>query len=153
MESLNETGIMITPNLLRVVRVFRIGRLLRFFHKAEGIKRLVFSLAISLTALFNIGAILFLIMFIYALIGMSFFANVKKTGALNDIVNFETFLNSMLLVFRLMTAAGWNDVLDPLMIEPPDCNVTRACPMATAETTGLQSSISTVSSSSSIWFL
>ena len=122
MESLNETGIIITPNLLRVVRVFRIGRLLRFFHKAEGIKRLVFSLAISLTALFNIGAILFLIMFIYALIGMSFFANVKKTGALNDVVNFETFLNSMLLVFRLMTAAGWNDVLDPLMIEPPDCN-------------------------------
>lgn len=122
MESLNETGIIITPNLLRVVRVFRIGRLLRFFQKAEGIKRLVFSLAISLTALFNIGAILFLIMFIYALIGMSFFANVKKTGVLNDVVNFETFVNSMLLVFRLMTAAGWNDVLEPLMIEPPDCN-------------------------------
>ena len=53
---------------------------------------------------------------------MSFFGYVKKTGALNDVVNFETFLNSMLLIFRLMTAAGWNDVLDPLMIEPPDCD-------------------------------
>ena len=122
MESLNNTGIIITPNLLRVVRVFRIGRLLRFFQKAKGIKRLVFSLLISLSALFNVGAILFLIMFIYALIGMSFFAHVKKTGALNEIVNFETFLNSMLLIFRLMTAAGWNDVLDPLMIQPPDCD-------------------------------
>lgn len=121
-EQLNETGIIITPNLLRVVRVFRIGRLLRFFEKAQGIKRLVFALVVSLSALFNIGAILFLIMFIYALIGMSFFANVKKTGALNDVVNFETFLNSILLIFRLMTAAGWNDVLDPLMIEPPDCD-------------------------------
>ena len=122
MESLNKTGIIITPNLLRVVRVFRIGRLLRFFHKAKGIKRLVFSLLISLSALFNVGAILFLIMFIYALIGMSFFAHVKKTGALNEVVNFETFLNSMLLIFRLMTAAGWNDVLEPLMIEAPDCD-------------------------------
>ena len=121
-ESLNRTGIIITPNLLRVVRVFRIGRLLRFFQKAKGIQRLIFSLLISLSALFNVGAILFLIMFIYAIIGMSFFGYVKKTGALNDVVNFETFLNSMLLIFRLMTAAGWNDVLDPLMIEPPDCD-------------------------------
>ena len=122
MESLNKTGIIITPNLLRVVRVFRIGRLLRFFQKAKGIQRLVFSLLVSLPALLNVGTILFLIMFIYALIGMSFFAHVKKTGALNEIVNFETFLNSMLLIFRLMTAAGWNDVLDSLMIAPPDCD-------------------------------
>ena len=122
MENLNKTGIIITPNLLRVVRVFRVGRLLRFFEKAKGIQRLMFSLIISLPALFNVGAILFLIMFIYAIIGMSFFAHVKKTGALNDVVNFETFLNSMVLIFRLMTAAGWNDVLEPLMIQPPDCD-------------------------------
>ena len=105
-ESLNKTGIIITPNLLRVVRVFRIGRLLRFFQKAKGIQRLVFSLLVSLPALLNVGAILFLIMFIYALIGMSFFAHVKKTSALSEIDNLETFLNSMLLIFRLMTAAG-----------------------------------------------
>lgn len=122
MENLNKTGIIITPNLLRVVRVFRVGRLLRFFEKAKGIQRLMFSLIISLPALFNVGGILFLIMFIYAIIGMSFFAHVKKTGALNDVVNFETFLNSMVLIFRLMTAAGWNDVLEPLMIQPPDCD-------------------------------
>lgn len=122
MENLNRTGVIITPNLLRVIRVFRVGRLLRFFEKAKGIQRLLFSLVISLPALFNVGAILFLIVFIYAIIGMSFFAHVKKTGTLNEVVNFETFLNSMLLIFRLMTAAGWNDVLEPLMIQPPDCD-------------------------------
>ncbi|KAJ7365280.1 hypothetical protein OS493_005380 [Desmophyllum pertusum] len=90
-ENLNKTGIIITPNLLRVIRVFRVGRLLRFFEKAKGIQRLLFSLVISLPALFNVGAILFLIVFIYAIIGMSFFAHVKKTGALNEVVNFETF--------------------------------------------------------------
>lgn len=122
MESLNKTGIIITPNFLRVIRVFRVGRLLRFFEKAKGIQRLMFSLVVSLPALFNVGAILLLIVFIYAIIGMSFFAHVKKTGVLNEVVNFETFLNSMLLIFRLMTAAGWNDVLEPLMIKPPDCD-------------------------------
>ena len=112
----------VTPSLFRVARVFRIGRLLRFYKGARGIRRLLFALVISLPALFNIGALLFLVMFIYAIIGMSSFGYVKKTGALNDVVNFETFGNSMLLLFRLSTSAGWNDVLEPLLIQPPDCD-------------------------------
>lgn len=112
----------VTPSLFRVARVFRIGRLLRFYKGARGIRRLLFALVISLPALFNIGALLFLVMFIYAIIGMSSFGYVKKTGALDDVVNFETFGNSMLLLFRLSTSAGWNDVLEPLLIQPPDCD-------------------------------
>ena len=112
----------VTPSLFRVARVFRIGRLLRFYKGARGIRRLLFALVISLPALFNIGALLFLVMFIYAIIGMSSFGYVKKTGALDDVVNFETFGSSMLLLFRLSTSAGWNDVLEPLLIQPPDCD-------------------------------
>lgn len=53
---------------------------------------------------------------------MTSFGFVKKTGALNDVVNFETFVQSFALLFRLMTSAGWNDVLDALMIQAPDCD-------------------------------
>ena len=53
---------------------------------------------------------------------MTSFGYVKKTGALNDVVNFETFVRSFVLLFRLMTSAGWNDVLDALMIQAPDCD-------------------------------
>ncbi|KAK1148393.1 sodium channel protein 60E-like [Acipenser oxyrinchus oxyrinchus] len=38
-----------------------------------------------------------------------------RSGSFNEIVNFETFANSMLLLFRLTTAAGWNDVLQQIM--------------------------------------
>ncbi|CAG9133928.1 unnamed protein product [Plutella xylostella] len=111
----------ISPTLLRVVRVFRIGRILRLIKAAKGIRKLLFALVVSLPALFNIGALLALITFIYAIIGMSIFGNVKEQGALDDIVNFQTFGRSMQLLFRLMTSAGWNDVLESLMIQPPDC--------------------------------
>ncbi|KAK3751456.1 hypothetical protein QZH41_000742 [Actinostola sp. cb2023] len=112
----------ISPSLLRVVRVFRVGRLLRFFEAAKGIRRLLFSLIISLPALINIGALLFLVIFIYSIIGMSLFGHVKKTDPLNEVVNFEYFSSSFLLLFRIMTSAGWNDILSPLMIQPPDCD-------------------------------
>ena len=107
----------VTPSVFRVARVFRVGRLLRYFNSAKGIRRLLVALVISLPALFNIGALLFLILFIYAIIGMSNFGYVKKQGALNDVVNFETFGNSMLVLFRLTTSAGWNEVLDSLMMQ------------------------------------
>ena len=53
---------------------------------------------------------------------MSLFGHVKQQGALNDMINFETFGCSMQLLFRLMTSAGWNDVLEALMVQPPDCD-------------------------------
>ncbi|XP_043189125.1 sodium channel protein 60E-like isoform X2 [Amphibalanus amphitrite] len=112
----------IPPTLLRVVRVFRIGRILRLIKAAKGIRKLLFALIVSLPALFNIGALLFLVMFIYAIIGIALFANIRHSGVINDIMNFETFGNSMILLFRLITSAGWNDVLDPLMAQPPDCD-------------------------------
>ncbi|KAJ9578852.1 hypothetical protein L9F63_004911, partial [Diploptera punctata] len=112
----------VSPTLLRVVRVFRIGRILRLIKAAKGIRKLLFALVVSLPALFNIGALLALITFIYAIIGMSVFGHVKQQGALDDMVNFETFGRSMQLLFRLMTSAGWNDVLESLMIQPPNCN-------------------------------
>ncbi|KAG1695926.1 Sodium channel protein 60E [Nymphon striatum] len=116
--------VLISPTLLRVVRVFRIGRILRLIKAASGIRKLLFALMISLPALLNIGMLLFLVMFIYALIGMGLFGNVKHTGIIDDQVNFETFGRSMILLFRLITSAGWNDVLDALMTSPSDCSPT-----------------------------
>ncbi|XP_013413556.1 sodium channel protein 1 brain [Lingula anatina] len=114
----------VTPSLLRVVRVFRIGRVLRLVKAAKGIRKLLFALMISLPALINIGALLLMLMFIFAIIMMISFGFVKKNGAIDDTTNFENFGNSLMLMFRLSTSAGWNDILDGLMIHPPDCNNT-----------------------------
>lgn len=54
---------------------------------------------------------------------MNFFGHVKYSGAIDDMTNFETFANSLYLLFRLTTAAGWNDILEPLM-NWQDCNNT-----------------------------
>ena len=107
----------VSPTLLRVVRVFRIFRVLRVIKAARGIRRLMITLMVSIPALLNIAVLLFLGMVIFSILGMSSFMNVKQRDALNNMVNFETFPNSMLLLFRLMTSAGWNDILDPLMNE------------------------------------
>ncbi|CAF4904551.1 unnamed protein product, partial [Rotaria socialis] len=49
----------VNPTLLRVVRVARVGRILRLVKGAKGIRTLLFALAVSMPALFNIGLLLF----------------------------------------------------------------------------------------------
>jgi Ion transport protein len=90
-----------SPTLLRVVRVFRVGRVLRLVKSAKGIRTLLFSLAVSMPALFNIGLLLFLVMFIFSIFGMSFFMHVKKTAGIDDVFNFETFFRSMIILFQV----------------------------------------------------
>ena len=119
------TQYFVSPTLLRVVRVFRVGRVLRLVKSAKGIRTLLFSLAVSMPALFNIGLLLFLVMFIYAIFGMSFFMHVKHTAGLDDMFNFETFGRSMIILFQISTSAGWDTSLAGLMNDrPPGCNDT-----------------------------
>ncbi|XP_031569259.1 sodium channel protein 60E-like, partial [Actinia tenebrosa] len=111
------------PSLLRVIRIFRVARLLRLLEFAKGVRQLLVALVISLPALLNIGTLLFLVIFIFAIIGMSAFGHVKQQGSIDENVNFQTFGNSMMLLFRLSTGAGWNDILESLMVQPPICDL------------------------------
>ncbi|KAL2081442.1 hypothetical protein ACEWY4_023295 [Coilia grayii] len=113
-----------SPTLFRVIRLARIGRILRLIKGAKGIRTLLFALMMSLPALFNIGLLLFLVMFIYAILGMSFFAYVKKEDGIDDMFNFETFGNSMICLFQITTSAGWDGLLSPMLNTPPYCNTT-----------------------------
>uniref|UniRef100_A0A674GMP9 Sodium channel protein n=1 Tax=Taeniopygia guttata TaxID=59729 RepID=A0A674GMP9_TAEGU len=119
----------VSPTLFRVVRLARIGRILRLIKGAKGIRTLLFALMMSLPALFNIGLLLFLVMFIYAIFGMSNFAYVKREDGIDDMFNFETFGNSMICLFQITTSAGWNNLLNPILNSgEPDCDPNKAHP-------------------------
>ena len=60
---------------------------------------------------------------------MNFFMNVQLQNSLTPTVNFQTFGKSFLLLFRVGTISGWNDVLNALMLSESDpslikCNST-----------------------------
>jgi len=100
-----------------------------FFLGAKGIRTLLFALAVSMPALFNIGLLLFLVMFIYSIFGMSFFSYVRKSAGVTEIFNFETFPNSLIILFQMCTTAGWSGVLQALTNDrPPDCDPTLKSP-------------------------
>uniref|UniRef100_H2UT89 Sodium channel protein n=1 Tax=Takifugu rubripes TaxID=31033 RepID=H2UT89_TAKRU len=112
----------VSPTLFRVIRLARIGRILRLIKGAKGIRTLLFALMMSLPALFNIGLLLFLVMFIFSIFGMSNFGYVKHAVGIDDLYNFETFGNSMIILFMITTSGGWDGLLLPILNYPPDCD-------------------------------
>ncbi|KAJ8012814.1 hypothetical protein DPEC_G00046780 [Dallia pectoralis] len=124
----------VSPTLFRVIRLARIGRILRLIKSAKGIRTLLFALMMSLPALFNIGLLLFLVMFIFAIFAMSQFAYVKKESGIDDMFNFETFGNSMICLFQITTSGGWDLLLAPLLNNGnnSDCKIDKEHPGSTS---------------------
>uniref|UniRef100_A0A8C5LKZ9 Sodium channel protein type 7 subunit alpha n=1 Tax=Jaculus jaculus TaxID=51337 RepID=A0A8C5LKZ9_JACJA len=94
--------------LSRIIHILRLGKGPKVFHD------LMLPLMLSLPALLNIGLLIFLVMFTYAIFGMYNFAYVRKEAGINDVSNFETFGNSMLCLFQVMIFAGWDGMLDAI---------------------------------------
>ncbi|KAM5233412.1 sodium channel protein type 11 subunit alpha isoform 2-T4 [Hipposideros larvatus] len=110
------------PTLFRIVRLARIGRILRLVRAARGIRTLLFALMMSLPSLFNIGLLLFLVMFIYAIFGMNSFCKVEQDSGIDDIFNFQTFAGSLLCLFQITTSAGWDTLLKPMLQSKSSCS-------------------------------
>ena len=68
--------------------------------QARGMQKLVRTLVTSLPALANVGGVMLIFFFMFAVIGVNLFAGIKQGEALDGHANFNTFSNAMLLLFR-----------------------------------------------------
>lgn len=65
-------------SIATIIRTFRIGRVLRLVRGLESMAQLFNTLLLTLPSLGNVGALLFLQFFIYAVMGVQLFATVRK---------------------------------------------------------------------------
>ena len=106
-------------SLLRIVRVARIFRLVKANPK---VLTLFKTLIYSMPSLVNVGIILMLLYFIFAIIGMNLFNGIKYGDFLNEDANFDTFGKSFSTLFRCSTGESYNAIMYDTMIQPPYCD-------------------------------
>jgi hypothetical protein len=75
---------------------------------------LIDTLVYILPSLANIGSLLFLLLFIYAALGINLFSGVMNQDEINDSVNFRTFGVSILVLMRCATGENWNFLMTEL---------------------------------------
>ena len=91
-------------------RIFRIARAIRLARSLTGLRKITQTLYLSLPALLNVGTLLFLLLFVYAVLGVYLFA-VPADGeyptGLGRHANFDDWGSAMLVLLRTMTGEDW----------------------------------------------
>jgi len=117
-------GLIAQPELgLSFVRVFRIGRVLRLINKADSLRTMFFTLMYAFPAFWNIGLLLSVIFFMYAVFGMEIFGDIAWNDSIDKNANFTNFWISLTLLWRLATGDEWANAYMGCTKQYPDCRL------------------------------
>lgn len=99
-------------SVLRCVRLLRIFKVTRYWYS---LRNLVASLINSMRAIASLLLLLFLFIMIFALLGMQVFGGkfAETASGIEESPrsNFDTFSQSLLTVFQILTGEDWNEVM------------------------------------------
>ena len=101
--------------------MFRIGRLVRLINSAKSIRTLFNTLVMSIPSMANIGFLLMILFFIFSVMGVQSYAKIALNDDMTVHANFQSILESFLLLFRFATGENWNGFMHSMMDDPDGC--------------------------------
>uniref|UniRef100_A0A8C9T2E7 Calcium voltage-gated channel subunit alpha1 E n=1 Tax=Scleropages formosus TaxID=113540 RepID=A0A8C9T2E7_SCLFO len=117
------------------LKLFRAARLIKLLRQGYTIRILLWTFVQSFKALPYVCLLIAMLFFIYAIIGMQVFGNIKlsHTSHINQHNNFKTFFGALMLLFRSATGESWQEIMlsclggqdcepDPSIEQSPDSN-------------------------------
>ena len=95
-----------TASISSLISLLRMGRLIRLVRLVTSL-RVPFNTMLSvLPGMMNIGALLLLLFFVYAVCGMQLYGTIAFQGGLNEQNNFRSVGEAMMLLLRMSTGEG-----------------------------------------------
>ena len=94
-----------------VIRGFRIGRIFRLVKTSISVRLLIDTLLNILPQIRNIMSLMFILLFIYASLGINLFASVKDGEQITSKHNFRSFGSAMLMLLRCVTGEDWHLIM------------------------------------------
>lgn len=106
------------PGIFSSLRGFRLMKIFKLFRSGD-LKILIDSIIFTLTTIGDYVILLMLFIYIFALLGMSFFAGRIKFDADDRVnplgesprTNFDTLHWSVITIFEVLMGEGWNDIM------------------------------------------
>ena len=94
-----------------IIRAFRICRGFRLIKRAKSLRKIFNTFVMTLPSLANVGGLLLLLWYIYAILGVFLFATIQLQETLNIHANFQTFGIAFLTLIRVTSGEAWNYIL------------------------------------------
>ncbi|XP_059359981.1 probable voltage-dependent R-type calcium channel subunit alpha-1E isoform X7 [Carassius carassius] len=95
------------------LKLFRAARLIKLLRQGYTIRILLWTFVQSFKALPYVCLLIAMLFFIYAIIGMQVFGNIKLNpkSHINEHNNFKTFFGALMLLFRSATGESWQEIM------------------------------------------
>uniref|UniRef100_A0A8C2PP23 Calcium channel, voltage-dependent, R type, alpha 1E subunit b n=1 Tax=Cyprinus carpio TaxID=7962 RepID=A0A8C2PP23_CYPCA len=95
------------------LKLFRAARLIKLLRQGYTIRILLWTFVQSFKALPYVCLLIAMLFFIYAIIGMQVFGNIKLNDEshINQHTNFKTFFGALMLLFRSATGESWQEIM------------------------------------------
>ncbi|XP_072294308.1 voltage-dependent R-type calcium channel subunit alpha-1E [Eucyclogobius newberryi] len=95
------------------LKLFRAARLIKLLRQGYTIRILLWTFVQSFKALPYVCLLIAMLFFIYAIIGMQVFGNIKlnEKTHINRHNNFKTFSGALMLLFRSATGESWQEIM------------------------------------------
>ena len=98
--------------------MLRVSRILRLIGKLKGLQALIQTIIFSLPPLSSVFSLLMLVFFIYSILGVFLFKDIKSGNIIDPVyMNFNNFSNAMILLLRVSTGEDWNRIMYDCMKE------------------------------------
>ena len=112
----------LASSISSIISLMRIGRLIRLIRLVKSLRTIFNSILTAIPGILNIGGLLLLLFFVYAIIGMQLYGAIGFQGELNEHANFRSLGSSISLLFRFSTGENWNGFMWDLLQERSECD-------------------------------
>ena len=101
-----------------IIRAFRISRIFRLVKRAKNLRLVFNTFVFTIPALVNVGGLLLLLLYLYSIVGVFLFSEVKRNEALSENKNFENFAKSFVTLFTIATGDSWSAIIESTSVQP-----------------------------------
>ena len=103
--------------LVTFIRTLKLFKLAVSYQQLTKLRTFYSVLTKTMVSLFNVALLMFLVIYIFSIIGCQTFGAVKLNGPMTHLYNFQTVPKSMLTLYRVLTRDHWNELMEAVSIK------------------------------------
>ncbi|KAF9296993.1 calcium channel protein [Mortierella antarctica] len=110
-----------TQALIQTQKLFLTAILFRLVPRSDSLNQLFMTMAASIGSISSLFGVWLVVFAVYGIMFMEIFGLTTYGPNGSDHVNFRNVGNSMLMMARMSTGEGWNDLMHDFAVERPQC--------------------------------
>ena len=113
----------LVASISTIVSLMRIGRLVRLVRYVKQLRTPFNTIVSVIPSILNVGALLLLLFFIYAAVGVELYSTIGYHGnGLSEQSNFRSIGNAMQCLMKFATGEAWNSFMYSMLEERDNCD-------------------------------